>query len=173
MLLHDSAIRNLEEARSAIGAKRIEARFNRVTKAHAIVAALQSCLDFDRGGEIAQVLDRLYGHILNRLMLINLHNDPTICDELVLLLRRMRVGWAELASGPLALTKGPQPGCRLRCPPETVPVGHNPSTRTVLPRHRRHRSVPPCRVIEAHHQGPHAHRSASVCANAHAKFINR
>ena len=100
VLLHDSAIRNLEEARSAIGAKRIEARFNRVTKAHAIVAALQSCLDFDRGGEIAQVLDRLYGHILNRLMLINLHNDPAICDELVLLLERMRVGWAELASGP-------------------------------------------------------------------------
>ena len=38
VLLHESAIRNLEEARSAIGAKRIEARFNRVTKAHAIVA---------------------------------------------------------------------------------------------------------------------------------------
>ncbi len=107
VLLHDSAIRNLEEARSAIGAKRIEARFNRVTKAHAIVAALQSCLDFDRGGEVAQVLDRLYGHILNRLMLINLHNDPTICDELVLLLERMRVGWAELASGPLAAPGAP------------------------------------------------------------------
>ena len=55
------------------------------------------------------MLDRLYGHILNRLMLINLHNDPTICDELVLLLERMRVGWAELASGPLAAA-GPPAG---------------------------------------------------------------
>lgn len=100
VLLHDSAIRNLEEARSAIADRRVETRFNRVTKAHAIIGALQSYLDFDRGGDIALLLDRLYGHILNRMMLINLHNDPTICDELVRLLQRMRVGWAELASGP-------------------------------------------------------------------------
>ena len=100
VLLHDSAIRNLRGGARRDRERRIEARFNRVTKAHAIVAALQSCLDFDRGGEIAPMLDRLYGHILNRLMLINLHNDPAICDELVRLLQRMRVGWAELASGP-------------------------------------------------------------------------
>jgi flagellar protein FliS len=98
--MHDSVIRNLEEARRAIGAKRIEARFTRVTKAHAIVAALQSCLDFERGGEIALVLDRLYGHIVGRLMLINRHDDPAICDELVGLLQLMRAGWAELAGGP-------------------------------------------------------------------------
>jgi flagellar protein FliS len=102
VLLHDSAIRNLKEASSAIAARRIEARFHRVTKAHAIVAALQSCLDLDRGAEIAQLLDRLYSHILNRLVLINLHNDPAICDELVRLLGQMRAGWAELADGPEA-----------------------------------------------------------------------
>ena len=50
VLLHDSAIRNLEEARAAIADRRIEARFQRVTKVHAIVGALQSCLDFERGG---------------------------------------------------------------------------------------------------------------------------
>jgi flagellar protein FliS len=100
VLLHDSAIRNLEEARAAIADRRIEARFQRVTKVHAIVGALQSCLDFERGGEIATVLDRLYGHILGRLVLINLQNDPGICEELVRLLRRMRAGWAELADQP-------------------------------------------------------------------------
>ena len=118
MLLRDGAIRNLEEARSAIGARRIEARFTRVTKAHAIVAALQSCLDFERGGEVAPVLDRLYGHILNRLMLINLHNDPAICDELVLLLERMP-SWA----GPSSPARPP----RLRC--QGAPAG---SCRTAL-----------------------------------------
>jgi flagellar protein FliS len=100
VLLDDSAIRNLEEARAAIAERRIEARFQRVTKAHAIVGALQACLDFERGGEIAPVLDRLYGHILGRLMLINLHDDAGICDELTGLLRRMRAGWAELADRP-------------------------------------------------------------------------
>ena len=112
VLLHDSAIRNLREARAAIRERRIEARFHRVTRAHAIVAALQSCLDFEQGGEIAPVLDRLYGHILGRLMLINLQDDPAICDELEGLLQRMRAGWAELAdrAAPGALPPVPDPG---------------------------------------------------------------
>ena len=96
VLLHDSAIRNLREARAAIRERRIEARFHRVTRAHAIVAALQSCLDFERGGEIARTLDRLYHHTLGRLMLINLRNDPAICEELRQLLGQMRAGWAAI-----------------------------------------------------------------------------
>ena len=97
VLLHESAIRRLEEARAAIDERRIEARFNLVMKAHAIVAALQSCLGFDQGGEIAPMLDRLYGHLLERLTAINLRNDPAICDELIELLGRMRDGWATIA----------------------------------------------------------------------------
>ena len=99
-LLHESAIRNLQEAKLAIRDRRIEARFNRVTKAHAIIGALQSCLDFEQGGEIAPMLDRLYGHVLGRLMLINLRDDASICDELVQLLARMRDGWSGLADSP-------------------------------------------------------------------------
>ncbi|MFL5337239.1 MAG: flagellar export chaperone FliS [Geminicoccaceae bacterium] len=99
VLLHESAIRNLLDAKLAIAERRIEDRFHRVTRAHAIVGALQSSLDFEHGGEIAPLLDRLYDHILGRLMLINLQDDPSICDEIVHLLTRMREGWAEIASG--------------------------------------------------------------------------
>jgi flagellin-specific chaperone FliS len=48
------------------------------------------------------MLDRLYGHVLGRLMLINHQNDAAICEELAALLRRMRAGWAELADQPAA-----------------------------------------------------------------------
>jgi flagellar protein FliS len=99
VLLLESAARHLKEARTAIHERRIEDRFNRVSKAHAIVGALQSCLDFEHGGEIAPMLDRLYGHILNRLMLINVRDDAGICDEVMVLLRRMGEGWAEIAAG--------------------------------------------------------------------------
>ena len=81
-----------------------------MTKAHAIVAALQSCLDFDRGGEIAPVLDRLYGHILNRLMLINLHDDPAICDELVRLLRADAGGLGRARQRPASRRQGAPAG---------------------------------------------------------------
>jgi flagellar protein FliS len=112
VLLHDGAIRSLEEARGAIAAGRIETRFHRVSRAHATVTALQSCLDFERGGEIAQTLDRLYGHILGRLILINQRNDPAICDELAGLLRQMRAGWAEIADEPHPGAPPPPAGSR-------------------------------------------------------------
>ena len=46
----------------------------------------------------------LYGHVLNRLTLINLRNDAAICAELVTLLEKMRGGWATVASGAAAPT---------------------------------------------------------------------
>ncbi|MFO1048023.1 MAG: flagellar export chaperone FliS [Geminicoccaceae bacterium] len=117
VLLLDRAIRHLGEARQAIQECRIEARYQHVVKAHAIVAALQSCLDFERGGEIARTLDRLYNHTLGRLMLINLRNDPAICEELRQLLDRMRTGWAAIDAGEPAET-APAP----RLDPRAVPV---------------------------------------------------
>ena len=100
VMLYDGAIQRIQEAKAAIAARRIEARFNSVMKAHAIVAALQSCLDFDQGGEVAPLLDRFYGYVLGRLTLVNVRDDPAICDELVRLLRQMRDSWAEIAPGP-------------------------------------------------------------------------
>lgn len=95
-LLCARAIQHLEEARSAIAGGRIEARFHLVMRAHAIVGGLQACLDFERGGEIAPLLDRLYGYVLGRLAQINLRNDAAICDELIGLIGRMRDAWSEL-----------------------------------------------------------------------------
>lgn len=108
VMLHDGAIQRIQEAKAAIAARRIEARFNLVMKAHAIVGALQSCLDFDHGGEVAPLLDRFYGYVLGRLTLINLRDDPAICDELVRLLRQMRDSWAEIAPASATL----RPPCR-------------------------------------------------------------
>lgn len=117
VLVLDRAIRHLGDARQAIQERRIEARYQHVVKAQAIVAALQSCLDFERGGEIARTLDRLYNHTLGRLMLINLRNDPAICEELRQLLDRMRAGWAAIDAGGTA-EAAPTP----RREPRAVPV---------------------------------------------------
>lgn len=92
------AVEHLEEAKAAIATRRVEARFHRVMQAHAIIGGLQTCLDFRHGGEIAPLLDQLYGYMLGRLTQINLRNDPAICDELIELLGRMRSSWAEIAA---------------------------------------------------------------------------
>ena len=108
VLLYDRAIRHLDDAANAARERRLDARFHHVAKAHAIVAALQSCLDHELGGEISATLDRLYGHILQRLMLIGLDDHGAIRQELLPLLRRLREGWATLADGVVIVT-APRP----------------------------------------------------------------
>jgi len=114
-LLCARAIQHLEEAKSAIASGRIEARFHLVMRAHAIVGGLQACLDFERGGEIAPLLDRLYGYVLGRLALINLRNDAAICDELIGLIGRMRDGWNELGTAGLPRVEAGSPGAQATC----------------------------------------------------------
>jgi flagellar protein FliS len=99
VLLYDGAIRRLHEARVAILEGRIEDRCRLVLKAFEILRALQSCLDFERGGAVAPLLQRYYGHAMNRMMQINQKNDPALCDELVAYLEPMRASWARIAEG--------------------------------------------------------------------------
>ena len=111
VLLYEGAIRRIKEAQSAILARRINERCHAVQKATAIIEGLQSCLDHERGGEIARNLDRLYTHLIFRLQRINLTNDPAICGEVIARLDQLRGSWAQLATGSAA------PAGQRRAPP--------------------------------------------------------
>jgi flagellar secretion chaperone FliS len=97
VMLYDGAIARLHEARQAIADGRIEDRFNAVQKASRIVDALHSCLDFDRGGEVAPLLDRVYTCISLRMQRINTGNDAAVCDEVIARLGELRDAWRALA----------------------------------------------------------------------------
>ena len=99
LLLYEGAIRRIKEAQSAVLTRRIDERCRAVHKATAIIEGLQSCLDHERGGEIARNLDRIYTYVTFRLQRINLTDDPGICDELIARLDQLRGAWAQLAAG--------------------------------------------------------------------------
>src|SRR3954451_19537812 len=63
VMLYDAALRRLREARQAILAERIEDRFLAVQKASALIDGLHACLGFERGRDIAPLLDTMYGYI--------------------------------------------------------------------------------------------------------------
>jgi flagellar protein FliS len=98
-MLHDGAIARLREASRAIEEGRTEDRYIAVQKASAIVDALHACLDRDRGGEIANMLHRLYTYFNRRLQQINIYNDGSICDEIAQRLTELRVSWQGIADG--------------------------------------------------------------------------
>jgi flagellar protein FliS len=97
VMLYDGAIARLREAARAIADGRTEDRFIAIQKASAIIDALHACIDYDRGGEIASLLDRLYAYFTRRLLQINVHNDGSICDEIIQRLTELRSSWQGIA----------------------------------------------------------------------------
>lgn len=99
VLLYDGAIRALNDAKKAIADKRIQDRCNANQKAKEIIGHLADTLDMAKGGEIARNLDRLYQHMLIRLLDVDFKNDTTAIDEVIKNLRPLRESWAKLAQG--------------------------------------------------------------------------
>ena len=97
VMLYDAAIRALQNARQAALDQRIQDRFNATQKATDIIAHLMDTLDKDKGGEIAVNLDRLYRHLMLRIVVINVKNDVAAADEVVGHLRQLREAWVTLA----------------------------------------------------------------------------
>lgn len=108
VMLYDGVLRQITNARSAIGDRRINDRYIAVQKATLILEGLQGCLDHEKGGEIAPQLDQLYSHYIFRLQAINMEDNAAICDELAAQIRVLRESWATLA-GPVTAPVAPAP----------------------------------------------------------------
>lgn len=96
VMLYDEAIGALHTSVMAIASGDIEARCNCVTAALEIVGHLYLCLDETQGGDVADNLGRIYGHIISRLPRVNLYNDTEVAEEVVELLETLRDSWIEL-----------------------------------------------------------------------------
>ncbi len=100
LMLYDGAIRFLKEASREIAKKDIPAKIELLDKVEKIVEYLQSCLDREQGGEIAENLQRLYDYMLVRLTEANLYNDVAKLEEIETLLSTVREGWASVCDAP-------------------------------------------------------------------------
>lgn len=101
LMLYDGALAALARAREALNlpkedARRIEVINNQLLKAQAIIAELQSGLNFEAGGEVATSLDRLYNYYNRRLLEANMRKQVTPVVEVERLLGELRSGWAEM-----------------------------------------------------------------------------
>lgn len=128
VMLYDGMIQSVGKAKTAAEEGRIEERFNATQKACRILLGLQANLDFDRGGEMAVMLDRFYHTIFRDLQAINLRNSPDLCDDVIAALKEVRRSWGDLAEqddrGELVIAQAPRPKSQDATPKEegaTVP----------------------------------------------------
>jgi len=95
--LYDGAIGFLRNAREELVEKsNVPEKARLIEKTTKILDYLQSCLDMERGGEIAENLNRLYDYMLVRLTQANAENSGSKIDEVIRLLGTIREGWKEI-----------------------------------------------------------------------------
>ena len=97
-LLFNGALDCIAQGKGALIERNIESKCNAITKAVRIVdEGLKAGLDLKSGGELAQLLNDLYGYITMRLTQANLRNDVDALDECTKLLSPIRDAWVTIA----------------------------------------------------------------------------
>jgi flagellar protein FliS len=107
VLLYDAALRATATARDAMVKQDIRTRKTALSKAMAIINELQSVLDLDRGGSIAEDLDRLYTWINSQLLDAVVKQDAQPIDEVRRVLETLRSAWHTIATAPAAAGSRP------------------------------------------------------------------
>jgi flagellar protein FliS len=92
-MLYDGALTALANAKGCIIRKDIEGRAKALNKANSIVLGLKDFLDIEKGGEIAENLDRLYDYITRGIIEANRTQSAEKTQELISLLLELKKGW--------------------------------------------------------------------------------
>lgn len=96
LMLYDGALRFTASAEEAFENRNIESISNSLLRVQAIITELLTCLDKDRGGEIALNLERIYLFFLEKLADSNVNKNVKPLQEIKPLLENLRDTWAEL-----------------------------------------------------------------------------
>lgn len=93
LMLYSGAIKFTTQAREYMIAGRRADKAERLSRVGKIIEALQTSLDVEAGGEVAENLSRLYYYMMVQITKANLHDDQAILDEVIGLLATLNEGW--------------------------------------------------------------------------------
>lgn len=107
VLLYDGAIKFMSQAATDIEARDLAAKSEHTNRALDIITYLQSILDFERGGEVAPVLDALYTLVMMTMLRASSRLDADEMRRAAELLVPVRDAWSTNASVVTAASQGP------------------------------------------------------------------
>jgi flagellar protein FliS len=97
VMLYDGALRASAAACDAMQRRDIPARRAALSRAMAIISELQSTLDMERGGDIADQLDRLYTWMTSQLVEATVKQQVGPILDVQRTLQILRDGWQQIA----------------------------------------------------------------------------
>ena len=100
ILCYDAAINDLNIAKELHEKKEMDDAYRKIRHAQDIITELLVGLDYERGGDIARNLSRLYNFVLRQLIGINSRRDTTVYGHLVKILSELKEGWEAMRLNP-------------------------------------------------------------------------
>jgi flagellar protein FliS len=94
----DTLLSRIAEASGHLDRGETAAKGEKIGKALAIIEALMLGLDKERGGDVAQNLERLYDYASRTLLKAHLENRSDLLKEVSSLLREIKLGWDGIAA---------------------------------------------------------------------------
>jgi flagellar secretion chaperone FliS len=98
-MAYEFAILRVHEARRALAKGDIAERCKAISKTIAILAELESSLDYELGGEIAYNLGRLYRYMTGRLTQATIRQEDEPLAEVESLLETLAAAWQSIKAG--------------------------------------------------------------------------
>lgn len=92
-MLMEGALERIAQAKGNMLNKDIPAKGENIGKAIGIIGGLQSSLNKEAGGELAENLNNLYDYMVRRLLDANVRNEVRILDEVAGLMTEIKSGW--------------------------------------------------------------------------------
>ncbi len=99
IMCYDAAINDLQEAKEFHDDQHMDLTYDKIRHAQDIITELLVGLDYERGGDIAQNLSRLYNFILRQLIGVNSRQESTMYDNLIHILAELREAWEQIHHG--------------------------------------------------------------------------
>ena len=99
LMMYEGAIKFLKQAKQGVEANDIPKFARFLSKGQAIIAELMNTLDFEKGGQIAKDLDRLYDFMLFYLTEANLYRDPKRIQKTIELIETIYSAYKEIIEG--------------------------------------------------------------------------
>jgi len=104
LMMYDGAIGFLQQARQRLEARDIPGKGLYIGKAQSVIAELNSCLNLEKGGQIAVSLETLYLYINNQLSMANIKNSTQHIDNALRVIKELREGWRAIVNQPQGQT---------------------------------------------------------------------
>ena len=98
VMLYDGAIKFLRQAVRDMEGKDYAGKGRNISKAQDIILELNTILDMEAGGEIAQNLRSLYNFMQRHLGQANVKCDPQMVREVISLLEDLNQSWRAITS---------------------------------------------------------------------------